>query len=104
NAQQLTTGKNAGNEPPDWSADGRIAFIAGDNVWFMRADGSAPQQLTHGPGKDYAPAWSPKGNEIVYRHLDDSNNGSLRIVSVGSGVSRSVPTDVGMPLAPSWQS
>ncbi len=103
-AKQVTTGQGAGLEPPDWSPDGSsIAFIAQDAVWVSGVDGSAPRRLTQAPGTDQAPAWSPKGNEIVYRHLD-GETGSLRIVSVGSGQSRAVPISAGNPLAPDWQS
>jgi len=72
-------------------------------VSVVKADGTGPQRLTHEPGTDYAPAWSPKGNEIVYRHLD-GETGSLRIVSLQTGQSRALPIgEQGMPLAPAWQ-
>lgn len=103
-ARQLTTGLSAGTEPPDWSPDGKqLAYVAGGSVWVVKADGTGPQRLTQEPGTDYAPAWSPKGNEIVYRHLD-GETGSLRIVSLQTGQSRALPIgEQGMPLAPAWQ-
>ena len=104
--RQLTTGQLAGLELPDWSPDGQhIAYIAGDRLWVMGVDASSPKQLTQAPGTDYAPAWSPKGNEIVYRHLEDNGDGSLRIVNVQTGQIRAVPTGgPGTPLAPAWGS
>ncbi len=103
-ALQVTNGQSAGTEPPDWSPDGkRFAYIAGGSVWVVQADGTAPHRLTQEPGTDFAPAWSPKGNEIVYRHLD-GETGSLRIVSLQTGQSRALPVgEVGAPLAPAWQ-
>jgi len=101
---QLTSGQQVGLEPPDWSPNGQqIAYIAQGAVWTMKADGSEQRRLTTGDGEDYAPAWSPKGNEIVYRH-SDKDGLSLRIVSVSTGQVRQVPLgDGAAPLAPSWQ-
>jgi Tol biopolymer transport system component len=101
-AHALTTGQTAGDAPPDLSPDGtKVAYIANGGVWLMPITGGSATQLTKGPG-GYAPAWSPKGNEIVYGHTDGSN-GTLRIVSVQSGQSRAVPIDIGgLPAAPSW--
>jgi Tol biopolymer transport system component len=102
--RQLTSGQSAGEEPPDWSPDGqRIAYIASGSVWVMPVSGGTPTRLTPASDGDGAPAWSPKGNEIVYRHLGTGPDGTLRIVSVQSGQSRSLPTGAkGVPLAPSW--
>jgi Tol biopolymer transport system component len=103
-AHQVTTGPSAGAELPDWSPDGQhLAYDQGGSVWVMDAAASDPKRLTQAPGSDYGPAWSPKGNEVVYRHLDASNNGTLRIASVQTGQIRAVPiTGTGTPLAPSW--
>jgi len=70
----------------------------------MAADGSQQRRVTAGTGTDSAPAWSPQGNEIVYRHEDASGTLSLRIVSVPTGQVREVPlSEDAAPLAPSWQ-
>jgi Tol biopolymer transport system component len=99
----LTAGQNAGDAPPEWSPDRTIiAYIADDGVWVMPVAGGSATRLTKGKGVDDAPAWSAKGNEIVYRHMD-GDTGSLLIVSVQSGQSRAVPIDMpGLPLAPCW--
>src|SRR5437773_6488140 len=54
---------------------GHIAFAADGNDWdifIMNADGSGRRQLTHDPGPQFDPAWSPDGKKIVYR---DSRHG-----------------------------
>ena len=103
--KQLTTGQQAGQEPPDVSPYGQqITYIAQGAVWTMAADGSQQRRVTAGTGTDSAPAWSPQGNEIVYRHEDASGTLSLRIVSVPTGQVREVPLgEDAAPLAPSWQ-
>jgi Tol biopolymer transport system component len=35
-------------------------------VWSVPAAGGTPVQLTHGPGEETAPAWSPDGTRIAY--------------------------------------
>lgn len=49
---------------------GRIAFAATGNDWdifVMKADGSERRQLTHDPGPQFDPSWSPDGMRIAYR-------------------------------------
>jgi TolB protein len=63
---------DAGHQP-----SGRIAFAAGDDfdIWVINADGSGLLQLTHNPGPEFDPSWSPDGQRIVYR---DSRRGINR--------------------------
>ncbi|MFQ5537770.1 MAG: S9 family peptidase, partial [Gemmatimonadota bacterium] len=78
--RQLTRGRwNEGGAV--WSPDGtRIAFVSNrtegpdatvdTNIWIVDADlaepTDAPRQVTHQPGPDEAPAWSPDGTRIAY--------------------------------------
>ena len=77
NLQRLT--RDARASRPSWSPDGeRIAFMSArsntkqahdDNeleIYVMDADGSNIQRLTHRPGPDGLPDWSPDGSEIVF--------------------------------------
>jgi len=102
-AQALTTGLRAGGSPAKWSPDGtKVAYIANSSVWVMPVAGGSATRLTEG-GVDDFPAWSAKGNEIVYRHMDDDETGTLRIVTVQNGQIRAVPIDTkGLPVAPCW--
>jgi Tol biopolymer transport system component len=51
---------------PRWSADGtKLAFVAGDQVFTVQADGAEPKQLTT-RGSNFAPVWSFDGREIAY--------------------------------------
>ena len=70
---------------PDTSPDGRkIAFITGDAVWMMNADGSGRRRVVRHPpiGMVWRLAWSPDGSRIayVYYPVQTSGPGQVRIV------------------------
>jgi serine/threonine protein kinase len=61
-------GLNAG---PVFHPDGKSIIFASErgghlNLWELRLDGSAPEQLTFGDGPDGAPDVSPDGREIIF--------------------------------------
>ena len=49
------------------SLHGRIAFDNHDDVWAIDADGKDLTRLTHSPGPDFDPSWSPDGMRIAFR-------------------------------------
>jgi TolB protein len=49
------------------SLSGRIAFDNFEDVWAIDADGTGLTRLTHRPGPDFDPSWSPDGRRIAYR-------------------------------------
>ena len=58
----------AGDAPdqPSVSLDGRsVAFMKGDSVWRIGADGSGATQLTVAKATAQWPTWSPDGSRIV---------------------------------------
>jgi len=60
------------NEFPAVSPDGQtVAFMSDrDNdpeIYTMGIDGSNPRRLTHSPGRDAHPSWSPDGKHIVFQ-------------------------------------
>ena len=62
--QALGMGRSA-----DTSPDGRkIAFITGDDVWTMNADGGGRRRIVNHPARSMAwrLAWSPDGRRIAY--------------------------------------
>ena len=50
-----------------FSLYGRIAFDNFDDVWTIDADGTDLTRLTHSPGPDFDPSWSPDGTKIAFR-------------------------------------
>ncbi len=64
-AASLTTG-DAREFQPAWSPDAFVTWSdRGGQIWRVRADGGAPQQLTRLPAYYRDPVWSPDGTRIV---------------------------------------
>ena len=92
---------------PQFSPDGRrIAFCSlrsGDamEVWVADADGSAPEQLTHGPGRfQCGPSWSPDGRRMAFQSAADHVH--LWTVDTQGGTPRQITNDVGDQMDPTW--
>jgi eukaryotic-like serine/threonine-protein kinase len=68
---QLTTPPMYANLPR-WSPDGQqIAFMAyqqeqPQQIFVMRADGGAPEQVTNGENSSYDPTWSADGKSLAF--------------------------------------
>src|SRR3712207_3997923 len=85
--KRLTTG--GGHARPRWSADGRkLAYLRGDKLWTMNADGSAKRALTTRPAA--GASWSPDGKWIAFASLSCTG---------GPGVYRISPTAGATPEA-----
>jgi Tol biopolymer transport system component len=46
---------------------GRIVFDNHEDVWSINANGTDLIRLTHSPGYEFDPSWSPDGTQIAYR-------------------------------------
>ncbi len=93
-AWRLTHDKR-GAARPAWSPDGeRIAFMSTRSnrkqaydadeieIYVMDADGTNIQRLTHRPGPDGHPDWSPDGSEIVFAFYGEGNTGTGEEVGI----------------------
>ena len=74
-----------------WSRDGqRIAFASdqGGNfdIWVQSLAGGEAVQITSSPAGDTQPAWSPAGDDIVFR--SERDGGGLFVVSAAGGTAR----------------
>lgn len=74
---------------PAFSPDGRaIAFIHGDDVFSVRADGSGLRRLTSGAELDAAPKVSPNGRVVVFerRSVTGAPADLYSVSTLGGGV------------------
>jgi Tol biopolymer transport system component len=92
-----------------YSADGRwIAFCSTRSadameIWIAAADGSAPRQLTRGPGKwQCSPSWSPDGRTVAFESLGADGRWSVWRIGIEDGEMREVTTHEGDHNAPTW--
>jgi Tol biopolymer transport system component/DNA-binding winged helix-turn-helix (wHTH) protein len=94
---------------PQFSPDGRrIAFSSlrsGDamEVWVANADGSAPEQLTHGRGPFQGEqSWSPDGRQIAFDSQAADGHPHIWTIDSEGGAPRQITTDSGDQMTPTW--
>ena len=94
---------------PQFSPDGRRLVFAsrrsGDavEIWSASADGSSPQQLTHGPGtRQGSPTWSPDGRRIAFQALRENGHWDVWLMESDGGMPRQLTLDPGDEQTPTW--
>ena len=97
-----------GTYQPEISANGRIAFCSnrsGDayEIWVAGADGTNPQQLTHGPGRHQCgPYWSPGSDQIAYDSQAADGHWHIWTIAAEGGTPQQVTRGSGDQSGPSW--
>jgi hypothetical protein len=67
---QLTSGPSSVAFSPDGK---RVVYSMAGSLWLQAIDADVAEELTHGPGYDYQPDFSPDGRSIVFaRHHADA--------------------------------
>ena len=94
---------------PRLSPDGRRLVFGSERsgaleeIWVAEADGSNPQQLTHGPGRAQgSPSWSPDGRRIVFDSFADDTHFHIWMIDADGGPPRRLTTQAGDERVPTW--
>ncbi len=85
----------------------RIAYCANSGadmeVWTANTDGSAPQQLTHGPGHwQCSPRWSPDGERIAFDSEGADGLWHIWSTPADGGMAHQITREEGSQNVPSW--
>jgi hypothetical protein len=95
---QLTSSPSSLAFSPDGTA---LVYSMAGSLWRQELGSDRAVELTHGPGYDYQPDWSPDGRHIVFaRH--DNNTIELWQLEVSSGKAQQLTMTDGVNLEPRY--
>ncbi|HEY2934335.1 MAG TPA: hypothetical protein VGK99_21545 [Acidobacteriota bacterium] len=106
-ARAVVSASGSFNHMPVFSPDGsRIAFSSrsdrGDTDIFVAAsDGTGRRNLTHSPGADFSPTWSPTGRQIAFVS-DRAGNPQIYLMDADGSNVRRVVSEGGHAVSPNW--
>ena len=66
-------------------SDNQIAFVYGGDIWLAPKVGGTAFQLTHSPGEESWPRFSPAGDYIAYTASYNGNE-DVYVISAGGGL------------------
>ncbi len=77
---------------PQISPDGEsLAFSYQGAIWRMPREGGTATRLTHSPGFDLEPVWSPDGQRIAFLRTPNWGGGELRLIDAQTGEDIAIP-------------
>lgn len=74
----------------------------GSRLWIVGADGGKARELTFGPGKDSAPAWSPDGRTLAFLSDRGGDGNRLFLLPLDGGEARVLETGKGRIKQFAW--
>src|SRR5204862_132363 len=74
------------------------------DIFVMQADGSGRKQLTHDPGPQFDPSWSPDGKRIAYRdsRFGINNNDEIFVMNADSSGQTNLTHNPANEWSPAW--
>lgn len=66
-------------------SDSQITFVYGGDIWIVPKNGGTALQVTHSPGEESWPKFSPDGKEIAYT-ASYSGNSDVYVIPVTGGI------------------
>jgi Tol biopolymer transport system component/predicted Ser/Thr protein kinase len=82
-ATRVSAAQNGVASFPVWTPDGKHIAFASTGIWWVRADGSAPQvRLYQNRGSPTPGSFSPDGHHLAYHQGGDATNRDLWILPV----------------------
>jgi dipeptidyl aminopeptidase/acylaminoacyl peptidase len=81
---------------------GQWSAPKGSHLWLVAAAGGEPRQLTHGPGRHRAPAWSPDGRMIAFLSNRAGSDTQLYLLPVAGGEAYPLATPPGAIKSFAW--
>jgi TolB protein len=95
---QLTSGPSSVAFSPDGKA---LVYSMQGSLWRQEIGSARAVELTHGPGYDYQPDWSPDGQHIAFaRH--QNNAIELWQLDVASGAAQQLTTTAAVNVEPRY--
>ncbi len=91
---ELTTPGDRTDADPAWSPDSKmVAVFSADlkdeqqQLWILKADGSAPTKVTELKGYAARPCWSHDGKQVAFLYVENAGGGGpLKAAAVSTGV------------------
>jgi Tol biopolymer transport system component/serine/threonine protein kinase len=107
---QLLTGSSVLDEDVRFSPDGRKLLFTSTRsgtggvpeIWVADADGSNPQQLTRGPGRQGSPYWSPDGRRVAFDSQAADGRYHIWMIDTDGGTPRRLTMQVADEVVPTW--
>ena len=95
---QLTSGPSSVAFSPDGES---LVYSMAGSLWRQKIGAEQATELTHGPGYDYQPDWSPDGRHIVFaRH--DNNAIELWQLDIPAGTAQQLTTSDAVNVEPRY--
>jgi len=66
-------------------SDQQIVFVYGGDIWLVNKEGGTALQLTHSPGEESWPKFSPDGSEIAYT-ASYNGNSDVYVIPITGGI------------------